>query len=286
MALTEIVPIVLKTSIVLMILALGLTARPADLLYMRTHPGTLVRSLVCMYGVMLVLAIVVCKWFRLDHAVSVVILVLPLAPIPPLLPKKQTRAGGDASHSVGLVVAASLFSVIWIPIAIQLLQLIFDMTLASAEVHVLSVVFLNVLLPLAIGALVHQRWPALAEQWAPRLARVGGLILLLMVIPILYKLWHPMLAQLGDGTFAVLVLFIVCGLLAGQWLGGPEQDDRTVLALATASRHPGIAMAIAHLNFPDEPAVLAVIALYLLLTLVLVPLWLLWRKRGLTAVAA
>ncbi|GGP18849.1 bile acid:sodium symporter [Silvimonas iriomotensis] len=286
MALTEVVPIVLKASIMLMILALGLTARPADLLYMRAHPGKLLRSLLSMYGVMLLLAIIACKWFRFDHAVSVVILVLPLAPIPPLLPKKQTRAGGDASHAVGLVVAASLFAVIWIPVAIQLLQVVFGITLVSAEVPVLTLVFLNLLLPLAVGVLVHQRWPQLAAQWAPRLARTGGVIMLLVLLPVLYKLWHPMLAQLGDGTFLVLVLFIVCGLFSGQWLGGPEEDDRTVLALATASRHPGVSMAIAHLNFPGEPAVLAVITLYLLLTLVLVPIWLLWRKRNLAAVAA
>ncbi len=276
----ELAPLILKASIMIMILALGLTARPADLLYMRIHMGQLCRSLISMYGVMLVLAVVISRLFGLSHTVVIVVVALALAPIPPLLPKKQTRAGGDASHAVGLVVAASLFAVLWIPLAIQILQLAFGIQLKTAETQVATLVFLNLLLPLVVGALIHQRWPALASRYAPILARIGVLIMLLVVVPVLVLLWKPMLGQLRDGTFVVLVLFIVCGLFVGQLLGGPDPEDRTVLALATASRHPGISMTLAHLNFPNDPAVLAVIGLYLILTLVLVPPWLKWRSRS------
>ncbi|MBB5190143.1 BASS family bile acid:Na+ symporter [Silvimonas terrae] len=279
MTLTEVVPLVLKASIMLMILALGLTARPADLLYMLKRPRQLWRSLLSMYGVMLLLALLVSRLFQLGHTVTVVVVALALAPIPPLLPKKQTRAGGDASHAVGLVVAASLFAVFWIPLSIQLLQLVFGVSLLTAEAQVMTLVFINLLSPLIVGALIHQRWPLLAEQYAPLLAKAGGLVMLLVVLPILYMLWRPMLAQVQDGAFLVLALFILCGLFAGQLLGGPEPEDRTVLALATASRHPGVSIAIAHLNFPNDPAVLPVIGLYLILTLVLVPPWLKWRRR-------
>ena len=53
-----------------------------------------------------------------------------------------------------------------------------------------------------------------------------------------------------------------------------------MLALSTASRHPAIALAIAKINFPNEPYLGATILLYLLvLTAICVPYVLLQRQR-------
>jgi BASS family bile acid:Na+ symporter len=51
-----------------------------------------------------------------------------------------------------------------------------------------------------------------------------------------------------------------------------------VLALATAKRHPGIAMAIAATNFPEK-TVLPAIALYTGMSAILITPYVLWRKR-------
>jgi BASS family bile acid:Na+ symporter len=54
-----------------------------------------------------------------------------------------------------------------------------------------------------------------------------------------------MISLVGNGTILALGAFTLAGLAAGHLLGGPNRDDCTVLALATASRHPGVALAIA-----------------------------------------
>lgn len=43
----------------------------------------------------------------------------------------------------------------------------------------------------------------------------------------------------------VLTLFTFAALATGHLLGGPEEDDRTLLAFAAVSRHPGIAIVVA-----------------------------------------
>ena len=69
-----------------------------------------------------------------------------------------------------------------------------------------------------------------------------------------------------------MAAFVVIGLAVGHWLGGPRPETSAVLALSTASRHPAIALALAKVNFPDEPFLGATILLYLLvLTIVTVP---------------
>jgi BASS family bile acid:Na+ symporter len=202
-----------------------------------------------------------------------------LAPIPPLLPTKQIKAGGDTSYAVGLIVAASLFSVAWIPLAVRILQGVFHMPLEASSEQLASIVFLNILTPLACGALIRRFAPAFAQRIKPTLVRAGNLLLLAVVVAILYRMWRPMFSEIGGGTLAALLVFIIVGLVSGHVLGGPDPDHRTVLALASASRHPGISMALAHLNFPNEKSVVAVVALYLVVsTLVALP-YVAWRRR-------
>ena len=51
-----------------------------------------------------------------------------------------------------------------------------------------------------------------------------------------------------------------------------------MLALATSSRHPAIAIAIANANFPDQKLVAPAVLLYLILSIVLAVPYLNWVK--------
>jgi BASS family bile acid:Na+ symporter len=83
----------------------------------------------------------------------------------------------------------------------------------------------------------------------------------------------------GDGTLLATAAVVVAGLLAGHWLGGPDPDDRTALAIASSMRHPGVALTIARLNFPEEPLVPAAVLLFLLMNVVVTLPYGLWRRR-------
>ena len=60
---------------------------------------------------------------------------------------------------------------------------------------------------------------------------------------------------------------------------GAEPEDRPVLALATASRHPGIAIAIAQTNFPQQKLAMTAVILYLLVNAIVAIPYLRWIKR-------
>jgi BASS family bile acid:Na+ symporter len=78
----------------------------------------------------------------------------------------------------------------------------------------------------------------------------------------------------------VLVAFSLAGIFVGHMLGGPDPEERTVLALATCARHPGIALAIVGLNFPHlKSAVFAVILWHLLIGVIVTLPYKTWRKR-------
>jgi bile acid:Na+ symporter, BASS family len=76
-----------------------------------------------------------------------------------------------------------------------------------------------------------------------------------------------------------MVVFALVGLAAGHVLGGPDTPPRSVLALSTATRHPGIAIAIAAVNFPDQRLAPAAMLLYLLVSALVAKPYLVWLKR-------
>jgi BASS family bile acid:Na+ symporter len=76
----------------------------------------------------------------------------------------------------------------------------------------------------------------------------------------------------GDGTLLSFIAFAIVGFGIGHVLGGPEPENRRVLALATATRHPGMAVAIAHLNFPQQKMTTPAIPLYLIISAIVAAL--------------
>jgi BASS family bile acid:Na+ symporter len=71
----------------------------------------------------------------------------------------------------------------------------------------------------------------------------------------------------------------VIGLSVGHLFGGPRPGDRTTLALATASRHPAVALAIATSGAVKEPKPeLGIILLYLIVATVVSLPYQRWRK--------
>jgi BASS family bile acid:Na+ symporter len=80
-----------------------------------------------------------------------------------------------------------------------------------------------------------------------------------------------------QGTLTALVVITLIWLAVGHLLGGPDEDDRTVLAFATASRHPGVAMAVASLT-GESLAPIGVLLAVVVSELAVVP-YKRWRKR-------
>jgi predicted Na+-dependent transporter len=71
------------------------------------------------------------------------------------------------------------------------------------------------------------------------------------------SLWVPIVAA-----------FSIAALAVGHWLGRPAPEQRRVLALSTASRHPAIAIAIAAANFSEPKPVMGAVVLYLIVSAV------------------
>jgi len=128
--------------------------------------------------------------------------------------------------------------------------------------------------------------PALAERLAQPLSQAATVLLIVAVLPVLFTSWHAIVSLIGNGTLLAIVVFVVAGLAIGHLLGGPDSDDRTVLALSTACRHPGVALAITSANFPEQKLVPAAVLLYLLVSAIVTIPYLNRLRRSRAGVAS
>jgi BASS family bile acid:Na+ symporter len=119
--------------------------------------------------------------------------------------------------------------------------------------------------------------PGPAAWLEPRLARVGGAMLLVLVALALIDIWKPVITAGLRGTLAI-VLVTALATAAGHLLGGPDPATRTATAVSSAARNPGLALLVATLN-NAQPAVIATVLAYLVIAaLTLIP-YVVWRKR-------
>jgi len=254
-------------------------------LYVVRRPKRLLLALLAMFVVMPLLALALDKAFEFRPEVEIALVVLALSPIPPLLPRKQGKAAGSASFGMGLMVTMALLSIAIIPLGATLMGAAFHRSFTVPPLVIAKLIVVMAVLPLLAGMAVAAFMPRTTLRIFKPVRLLANLLLPAAGLVIVWGARHALLAQVGESTVIALVVFIVAGLVAGHLLGGPAPRDRAVLALSTASRHPGIAIALASANFPDVHAVTPTIGLYLLLNLVLSMPYVMWhrRRRGVTA---
>jgi len=269
----------LKASIVLSVFAIGLDSRPNDTISLVGRPALLAQSLLAMDVIMPVLAAAIVWAFDLHEAVEVSLVALAVSPVPPLLPKKQIKAHGEPSYAIGLLVVAAAVAVIFIPFAIELLGRFFQTPAHMKVWPIAELVLMTVFAPLMVGLLVRRVAPEIASRISKSVALIAAVLLAVSVLPLMFATWPAIIALVGNGTIVAVAAFVLVGLAVGHMLGGPDPRDRAVLALATAIRHPGIALAIGATNFPEQKAVLPAILLYAILGAILTTPYVMWRKR-------
>lgn len=278
MTLVSLLKYALSVSIFLLVFAMGLRATFGDATYLFRRPQMYLRCIFSMNIVMVVFAVALVELFDLHDATKIALVALALSPVPPLLPQRQTVAGGDQSFALGLLFAAAVTAIVLVPLTLELLGRLFDLELGMPLAKVAPIVLVTVIVPLAAGMTMHYFTPAFSERIAGPLFTSAIVLLAIAALPLPFLLWPQLQSLIGDGTLAAMLLFSLVGLTVGHLLGGPSQADRAVLSLATAARHPGLAIAIAGVNFPDEKGVLAAVLWHLIVAAVVAVPYILWAR--------
>jgi len=269
----------LKVSLALIVFSIGLTTRGRDLAWLLRKPGLLARSLLAMNVVLPLIAAGIVVWLGLPRATSVALIALSVSPVPPVLPNKQIKAGGSSSYAVALLAVSALVAIVFVPLDVDVLARLFGREVSVVPATVAILVAKSVMVPLLLGMGLRAAAPSFAGRISRPLSLGATLLMLVAFVPVMVVAWPKLAAQVGDFTIVAIVLLTVCGLVVGHALGGPDPEARTVLALSTATRHPGVAVAVARASAPDDPTVVAAVFLAFLVGMLVTVPYVKWRKR-------
>lgn len=263
MTIAQLIPLAIQASMALIMFCVALNASLQDVMNLLRNPWLLVRSLFAMNVIMPLFAVAIALLFELNPVIEIALIATALSPVPPILPNRQIKAGGTHSYIIGVLAVTALFSIVFVPAAAEILGQVFDRPVHVSAGAVAGIVATSMLAPLIAGVVFSSLAPSAANRIARPLSIFAIVLLVIAFLPVLFMQWRVIVSLIGDFTLVAIAVFVLAGLAVGHWFGGPDPDDRTVLALATATRHPAVAMAIIH-DLPDRQAALAAILLVLI----------------------
>ncbi len=275
-----ILKLVLVLGVVLLVLAIGLRARPDDSFLLLRRPELGVRALAAMFVLQPAFVLLVVWLLDLREGVGAALLGFAVAPVLPPWAKKGYALGAASDYVIGLEVTATVASIFVVPVMIWIVNGVFGVQTAVDPWSVELMLLVTIGLPLALGMGIGRFRPASTQRLAFLADRAGSVVLLLGGLVLLVARWRDIFDVTGRGTIVVSVLIICFGLLVGHLLGGPDPARRGALASANVSRHPGVALLLGSSAMPEHvPAVTGAVLLYLVASMVVPIPYERWRRK-------
>lgn len=277
-ALKQLIPILVSASLAALVVAVGMGAERGDLLYVLRRPKLLGRAVLSVNVVVPIAAGLLVAVMAPPPLAAVGIMLMAVSPVPPLVPGRLLQAGAARCYAYGLYFALALLSIVVVPLSVAIGGRIYGSSVSVSVAEVARTVFVGVLVPLAVGVLVRRVAPRFAERASPIVVKFSMLLLVAALVPLLIRAWPAVAALIGNGTMLAMAVVSAVALASGHLLGGPDPSHRPALALASATRHPGIAMLIAKTN--DNARAAAAVLLFLLVSLLVSAVYQAWLRRS------
>jgi bile acid:Na+ symporter, BASS family len=170
----------------------------------------------------------------LDPIYVIVLFIGSLAPCPPFLPPLLPKAHGDIFFAGAFIPVAAIGTSLLMPLIAPILVKGIDLSVMS----LLKPIFMTVLLPLMIGALIKTYAGKVADKIFNPVKKLAGLTTLLTVIFCFLLYYKQMWATAGSMAMLSLTIFmVVMGLISFYFGFGLNRGERVVLSLGMGTRN-------------------------------------------------
>lgn len=227
-----------------------------------------ISALTASYILVPLIAVVVSRLIGIEEPLRHGLVLLAMAAGAEAGPKLTTNANGNIGFSVGLLVVSLGITIFYVPMMLSLLL---------PEVHIdrgllLVKLGLTVALPIIIGLFLKARYEGLADCLHKYVHKVSSIFMLLMAALIVMLNYKEMFRLIGSGAPLAALIFIGLSFITGYLLGWPDRGTRLAMAFMHAGRNASVALMISSQVFGDQPKVIMMITVTVVLMLtVLLP---------------
>ncbi|SAK82877.1 Sodium Bile acid symporter family protein [Caballeronia catudaia] len=273
---TEILLILLKLSIAVLIACVGAGTSFSELTYIWRRPGLLLRSLAAMYVLVPLVAFGLVLIMPIERGVKAAMLTLAVSAGAPLLPNRLKKLHGE--HFIfSLLITSSLVAIVAVPVWTALLGAYFDVEVKLSIRTVVLDISKTILLPIMLGMGLRFLFPAASERLSSRIMKIAWIVLAVAGIVLMIAHREHLAGLTWQGVLSLAMLMVIA-MFIGHLLGGPDPDNRTALAIASAMRHVGIALIVAG-EFVGVRTLVLVVA-YFVTAFFVSSVYLSWRRRS------
>ncbi|MGC5322345.1 bile acid:sodium symporter family protein [Micromonospora arida] len=237
-------------------LSVGFVHSAREILSPLRDVSKLLRALLANFVLVPLLGLAIVRLWPLERPLEAGLVLVAMAAGAPFLIKLTALAKAEVALSATLLVLLLPLTVLYAPIVVPRVLPEADVSAVALAVPLV----LTMLLPLAVGLLVHARWPALARRSTPVVRHASTVALVVLVAGTTLANIPTIIELFTTGAIVAPVLLIVGAFVIGFLLGGKDRNAREVLGLGTAQRNISAATVMATQGFADNDTLVMVIA--------------------------
>jgi BASS family bile acid:Na+ symporter len=262
-----------------LMVSIGLGVTFADLIGVARNARLIGMAALANYVCVPAAAVALLLLFHADALVAAGFLIAAVCPGAPYGPPFTGMAKGNVARAVGLMAILAGSSALVAPL---LLHLLLPITSGDEQVQINAVKMVSTLLiaqflPLCIGLGIRHWRPALADR-LKKPANLLSLVLNLVMFGVILRVQWDMLMGIPLRAYLGMLALVLVGMAAGWLLGGPGNENRTAMTMATAVRNVGVSLVIATGSFAGTKAVTAATAFAIFQTAVMALVALAWGR--------
>lgn len=211
---------------------------------------------------------------KADPSLQVGLLVIACCAGEPLLPKFMTITKGSVALAIGMMSLLMVTTIAYVPIVLPLI-------IPGISVNpwdIAKPLIFVMLIPLSLGLLLKAIKSNIAVILHPIMEKASSVFLLITGISLLFTNNSVLTSAWGTGVYNATVLFSICTITIGYFLGGKDRLEKLALSFGTGARNIAAALLIAATNFTDQRVVTVVMIASIMQFIILFSSALLFRK--------
>ena len=221
--------------IVTSMLGIGLQVSWKDIVAALRKKGLLVWSLLANFVAIPIIGLLLVRIFPMGREVAIAFVLLACAPGGISALQFTTKHKNEIALAGGIAFSLTFLSIFISPLLMTLF-LPQDLPIAVSYARASLFVLIFLLLPLIVGIAIHQNAAKIASKLAKPISLIGVLAFVAMVVLTMALRKEAKSYITGEITLFML-LFIVCAMIIGWIMGGPQRENRGVLTSASSMRN-------------------------------------------------
>jgi predicted Na+-dependent transporter len=244
--------------LVCMTMSLGLEVTWRQLLILLRDKGLLCRALTANLILVPLLGLALDMIFPMPLDSAIAFLLLAAAPGAPMSLRYTRNRDDDAPFAAALLFILILAAICFTPLIAEMI--LPAQTLLSVPYYrVATVALLYMVFPGLIGIVI-QRWAGEETVMIRNVTFISARVFFLAWVILVTAEQSRAVRQLGVPTLAAMVSLIIGSMIIGWLLGGPQRENRRILATGTSMRNVGLCAVIAIESFPGTKVDIAIVA--------------------------